>query len=37
MADTLRQHAAYLELPPKDWLVKTFAEISWRSISNSVF
>eukprot|EP01052_Picozoa_sp_SAG31_P000909 SAG31_NODE_28_length_32713_cov_39.100509_19_plen_352_part_00 len=35
--DTLRQHAAYLALPPKDWLVKTFAEISWRSYSKSVF
>eukprot|EP01052_Picozoa_sp_SAG31_P029283 SAG31_NODE_2899_length_4933_cov_2.793795_4_plen_263_part_00 len=35
--DTLRDYAAYVELPPKDWLEKTFPEMSWRSFSTSVY
>eukprot|EP01052_Picozoa_sp_SAG31_P042074 SAG31_NODE_6566_length_1973_cov_1.434899_2_plen_326_part_00 len=35
--ETLRGHAAYLELPPKDWLMQTFSEMNWRSFTNAVF
>ena len=37
LANTLQEYSAYMELPPKDWLEKTFPEISWRSFTNSVF
>ena len=37
LANTLQEYSAYMELPPKDWLEKTYPEMSWRSYSNSVF
>lgn len=37
IVDTLRGHAAYVELPTKDWLQATFPEISWGGYTNSVF
>eukprot|EP01052_Picozoa_sp_SAG31_P036389 SAG31_NODE_4534_length_3158_cov_2.074534_1_plen_637_part_00 len=37
VVDTLRNHAAHVELPPKEWLEETFPEISWRSYTNAYF
>ena len=37
LANTLQEYSAYMELPPKDWLEKTYPEMSWRSFTNSVF
>ena len=37
LANTLQEYSAYMELPPKDWLEKTYPEISWRAYTNSVF
>ena len=37
LANTLQEYAAYLELPPKDWLETTFPEMSWRSYTNFIF
>eukprot|EP01052_Picozoa_sp_SAG31_P034791 SAG31_NODE_4113_length_3572_cov_24.306939_3_plen_290_part_00 len=37
IVDTLREHAAYVELPTKDWLEKTFPEMSWRTNTNTIF
>jgi hypothetical protein len=37
LANTLQEYSAYMELPPKDWLEKTYPEMSWRSYTNSVF
>ena len=37
LANTLLEYSAYMELPPKDWLEKTYPEMSWRTFTNSVF
>eukprot|EP01051_Picozoa_sp_SAG22_P018479 SAG22_NODE_3121_length_1922_cov_1.937466_1_plen_441_part_00 len=37
VSDMLRDYAAYVELPPKDWLEKTFPEMSWRNFTHSIF
>eukprot|EP01052_Picozoa_sp_SAG31_P039184 SAG31_NODE_5382_length_2572_cov_64.320259_2_plen_526_part_00 len=37
ITDTLREYAAYLELPTKDWLQKMFPKMGWRNYSNSRF
>ena len=37
VATTLQEYSAYMELPPKDWLEKTYPEMSWRSFTNSAF
>eukprot|EP01052_Picozoa_sp_SAG31_P040368 SAG31_NODE_5828_length_2306_cov_1.451744_2_plen_370_part_00 len=37
VAETLRKHAAYVELPPKDWLATAFPEMTWRTFSNAFF
>eukprot|EP01052_Picozoa_sp_SAG31_P032749 SAG31_NODE_3623_length_4058_cov_5.815863_3_plen_270_part_00 len=37
VTDTLRDYAAYMEPPSKDWLEKTYPEETWRSISNAYF
>eukprot|EP01052_Picozoa_sp_SAG31_P044955 SAG31_NODE_8028_length_1537_cov_1.673157_1_plen_295_part_00 len=33
----LQNYAAYVELPPKDWLEKTYPGESWRTYTTSVF
>eukprot|EP01052_Picozoa_sp_SAG31_P002060 SAG31_NODE_69_length_28130_cov_15.318219_13_plen_521_part_00 len=37
VADTFRSHSAYVEMPPKAWLEKTYPHIPWRSVTNSLF
>jgi hypothetical protein len=37
LANTLQEYSAYMALPPKDWLEKTYPEMSWRTFPNSVF
>ena len=37
LANTLQEYSAYMELPPKDWLEKTYPEMSWRAVTNSAF
>ena len=37
VATKLQEYSAYVELPPKDWLEKTYPEMSWRNSTNSVF
>eukprot|EP01052_Picozoa_sp_SAG31_P060627 SAG31_NODE_19781_length_591_cov_2.306911_1_plen_196_part_11 len=37
VADTLRSYSAYVEMPPKAWLEKTYPRIPWSSASNSIF
>ena len=37
LANTLQEYSAYMELLPKDWLEKTYPEMSWRSATNSTF
>eukprot|EP01052_Picozoa_sp_SAG31_P024792 SAG31_NODE_2133_length_6372_cov_4.372071_4_plen_410_part_00 len=37
VAQTLREHAAYLELPPKSWLQQKFPGMNWKSCTNSAF
>eukprot|EP01052_Picozoa_sp_SAG31_P040710 SAG31_NODE_5965_length_2234_cov_75.918970_1_plen_422_part_00 len=34
---SLREYAAYLELPTKEWLQKKFPKMAWRSYTNSRF
>eukprot|EP01052_Picozoa_sp_SAG31_P036080 SAG31_NODE_4448_length_3222_cov_34.014089_3_plen_536_part_00 len=34
---TLRDHVAYVELPPKEFLQNKFPEMSWRTFTNSIF
>eukprot|EP01052_Picozoa_sp_SAG31_P027860 SAG31_NODE_2642_length_5323_cov_3.407351_4_plen_290_part_00 len=35
--NTLRDHAAYVEHPPKAWLTKTYPDISWSTHMNRMF
>ena len=37
IATKLQEYSAYVELPTKDWLEKTYPDISWRSYTNSLF
>ena len=37
VATTLQEYSAYVELPPKDWLEKTYPEMSWRTLTNATF
>eukprot|EP01052_Picozoa_sp_SAG31_P000485 SAG31_NODE_14_length_37953_cov_109.719660_19_plen_583_part_00 len=35
--DTLQEHAAYLELPTKEWLKGVFPHMSWGTFDNAIF
>ena len=37
VAKILQEFSAYVELPTKEWLEKTYPEMSWRSFTNAVF
>lgn len=37
VADTFRDYSAYVEMPPKDWLKKTFPDMGWETNANSSF
>ena len=37
VASTLQEYSAYVELPPKDWLQKTYPDMSWRTFTNAIF
>eukprot|EP01052_Picozoa_sp_SAG31_P002863 SAG31_NODE_104_length_25069_cov_12.917144_2_plen_285_part_00 len=37
VVDTLREHAAYVEFPSKEWLQGQFPDMSWRTYNNRTF
>ena len=37
VATKLQEYSAYVELPPKDWMEKTYPEMSRRTYTNAIF